>query len=357
MDTKVVRTPQGGLRVPAFLTRTGVFVYHRADGSPVREYRPAEEVFHADALASLADAPVTDLHPSRPVTADTYRQVAAGHVAGAPRADEDKVAATLVIQDKVLITAIERRDRTEVSCGYVCDVDDTPGVSPAGESYDRVQRNIRYNHVAIVPRGRAGSEVALRLDSDDNIADDTDSQEQHVIKIDGIDYPLSTDAERQAAVQAFARFQARVDALVAERDSAKGRADAADAALVAAKAAAAPEAIEAAVTARLALRADAAKVLGPDVDLSGKSPREIREAVVAKALPAIKLDGASDAYLEGLYAAALVQGAPREDSVSAVRKVVESAPSPESKNDAASARERMIKRSQEAHLAPLAVTK
>ena len=53
------RTPQGFLRVNARLTKTGVFTYDNG-----REYRSDEVVFHADTLASLRGAPVTDLHPS-----------------------------------------------------------------------------------------------------------------------------------------------------------------------------------------------------------------------------------------------------------------------------------------------------
>src|SRR5678816_1356476 len=61
---KLEKTPTGGVRVPARVTRTGVFPYMRADGSIQREYRPASEVFKADSLASLADAAVTVEHPT-----------------------------------------------------------------------------------------------------------------------------------------------------------------------------------------------------------------------------------------------------------------------------------------------------
>ena len=39
----VERTPQGGIRVPAFLSRTGIQEYAREDGSIQREWRPEEE--------------------------------------------------------------------------------------------------------------------------------------------------------------------------------------------------------------------------------------------------------------------------------------------------------------------------
>ena len=76
----VVRTPQGGLRVPAAVTRTGVFRYVDVNGREVREYRPADEVFAPESLATLRGAPVTDLHPTEPVTAATWSALAKGHV-------------------------------------------------------------------------------------------------------------------------------------------------------------------------------------------------------------------------------------------------------------------------------------
>ena len=57
------RTTQGGLIIPAALTRTGVFTYYRDDGTPVRELRHPDEVFSAKSLATLRSAPITIGHP------------------------------------------------------------------------------------------------------------------------------------------------------------------------------------------------------------------------------------------------------------------------------------------------------
>lgn len=55
--------------------------------------------------------------------------------------------------------AIEGGEK-ELSAGYFHDVDWTPGVF-AGQPYDAAQRNIRANHLALVPRGRMGPGVAV----------------------------------------------------------------------------------------------------------------------------------------------------------------------------------------------------
>jgi len=164
----VKKTSQGFLRAPARVTRTGVLTYHRADGTAVRELRRPENVFAADSLATLADAPVTDLHPRDMLSPSNAKQLAVGHVSGASaRADAGKfVEAQLVITDAAMIAAIEAGDRSEVSCGYTCDLVHGAGVFQ-GEHYDAEQTNIVYNHLGLGPRnwGRAGAEVALRLDS------------------------------------------------------------------------------------------------------------------------------------------------------------------------------------------------
>jgi hypothetical protein len=55
---KVEETEQGGVRMPAALTRVGVFRYRDAQGREWGELRPPEEVFAPASLATLRDAPV-----------------------------------------------------------------------------------------------------------------------------------------------------------------------------------------------------------------------------------------------------------------------------------------------------------
>lgn len=157
------RLPDGRLRVDAHLTRTGVFVYRLADGTERREYRPPEEVFHADALDSFAMVPVTDDHPAGLVTAKNARDVAIGWTGETIRRDGDHVAAAMMFADDRAIAKVDRGKR-ELSCGYTCDLEETSGVSPEGERYDVIQRNIRGNHVALVDMGRAGPTARLRMD-------------------------------------------------------------------------------------------------------------------------------------------------------------------------------------------------
>ncbi len=167
------RTPQGGIAVPAALTRTGIFVYRKADGSTIRELRHPEEVFQADSLASLAHAPLTIGHVAQ-INPDNWQKHSVGHVAGEAKQDGRLVTAEVRIQHGDAVKQVESGDLKELSCGYDVELDPTPGMWN-GERYDAVQRKPRYNHVALLPEGsgRAGPEVSLRTDSAFTLLEDT----------------------------------------------------------------------------------------------------------------------------------------------------------------------------------------
>ena len=172
--SRVKQTPQGFLTVAGRLTRVGVLDYYRADGSMYRELRHPEDVFDADSLSSLELAPVTDLHGGM-VSPDNVQALAVGLVGPDVEGGRDGpyVTGSATIQRADAIKAVLKGDRTELSPGYRCEVQDGTGEwdgSAFGlgvQKFDGRQRKIKYNHLAIGPRdwGRSGPEVALRLDS------------------------------------------------------------------------------------------------------------------------------------------------------------------------------------------------
>jgi len=327
---KAERTPQGGLRIPARLTRTGIFTYRRADGTVTRELRPADEVFRADSLATLRHAPVTDLHPPEGVVApDNWRARAAGHVSEGVRQDGDFVTGDLIVQDAALMTAVERGERREISCGYRCRLDATPGTYQ-GQPYDIVQRDIQYNHAALLPRGagRAGRDVSLRLDAGDAVqlnCPEPTGPEKHArndsmktIRIDGIDYPVEGPTLEQALSKALADRDARLDALTKELAAAKSAGDATQARLdssekelgeVKTKLAEAgdPKRLDAIAAERATLLANARRLGGDVLKLDGLGEREIMNAALSAIDPELKLDGKSDDYVRARFDAELAR--------------------------------------------------
>ena len=257
-------TDEGYLRVWCRAARTGTQLYRRADGSQVREYRPPEEVSNPDSLTTFGMKPATWGHPPVLLDAANTKQYQVGYSGSQVRYNDGFVEVALVITDLDAIEKIKRKDATEVSAGYKVDFDPTPGLTPEGEEYAGVQRNIRVNHIAIVPRGRAGPEVRLlmdRMDAADAISIDPDlirdsesalqpcttaSPAMATVKLDGLEIDLP--AEAASAVQSFARDMERqlksvtterdeltkkldaqqeeIDALAYDKEAAEGRADA-----------------------------------------------------------------------------------------------------------------------------------
>ncbi len=166
-----VITPEGFLKADAFLTRAGIFEYPMPRGQ-LRELRSDREVFDEASLETLKMKPVTDDHPVKDghrilVTPENVREFTFGHVGEKFSRVDSKLRASVMITDGRLIKSVQG-GRSQLSCGYICDLVFEGGEFD-GKRYDAQQRHIRYNHVAVVADGRAGPEVAMRVDSADGV--------------------------------------------------------------------------------------------------------------------------------------------------------------------------------------------
>ena len=160
------KTPEGYLVCQdCILARTGKQEYLMSEIYPqyngvdeiIQVNRKAEQVFDPLTLASFEDKPVTVEHPEVNVNASNYNELAVGHTRNIRKSTaegQDVMIGDLVITDAEIIKDIENGIRTELSCGYDCDI--TEGDNPE-------QINIRGNHVALCEQGRAG--IARIIDS------------------------------------------------------------------------------------------------------------------------------------------------------------------------------------------------
>ena len=144
--------------VPIARTGTQQYLAHelQLEGDPERVIeveRREEDVFEDAAMASFEGKPVTDGHPPENVGPENFAAYARGHVQNVRR-EGGHLVADLYINDPVLASEVQNRVKREVSCGYLCRYE------PNGARYR--QTHIRGNHVAVVPRGRAGHEVAIK---------------------------------------------------------------------------------------------------------------------------------------------------------------------------------------------------
>lgn len=176
IDATRRKSADGYVGVRARSARAGIYDYLGREVDPegktfkadqvVKVYRPADEVFAADSLGSFIARPITNDHPAVAVTADNWREHARGTVMRAVP-DGEFVGFDLAFLDAGIIADLDSGKR-ELSNGYSCDLAIEAGTSPDGQTYDAVQRKIRGNHVALVDRGRAGSQCRV---TDKSISD------------------------------------------------------------------------------------------------------------------------------------------------------------------------------------------
>lgn len=273
------RTGDGYLVAEAKAVRAGIQLYTgaevgREDLDVVRVYRPPEEVFADASLQSASHAPVTLDHPDADVTAENWKDLAVGEVSTLARKDGEWVQFPLILKDASAIRAVEAGKR-ELSAGYTCVLDWTPGVTEAGEDYDVRQTQIRFNHVALVDRARAGAEARIGdgwgvspiPEKSDATPLEENSMTLKTVTVDGVPIEVSDQA---AAV--IADLQRRVAGPALER-----------------------------LVADRAILIVAARTIVRDIRTEGLSDNDIRKAAVAARLGDAAVAGRTPAYIEARF--------------------------------------------------------
>ena len=327
------RTTEGFVTFDAWATRIGVFNYMTKDGTVRRELRLPEHVFDPKSMETLASKPVTDEHPPELLTAETAARHTRGWTGERVRRDGDKLAATATIIDAQLAGKVIRGEAVQVSCGYACDLVVQSG-EWRGEEYDAIQTNIKYNHLAVVPRGRAGPEVKLRTDSD---APEGGGRTMTKVNIDGVEIEVSEAAaiaikghmdarktkqqqmqeEMDAKKAALDKLQAEYDGMKASLDKMQAKCDAAEDKVKELEAARQDAAsLQALVDARIKL-VERAKALAPDAKFDGLTDIQVMTVALEAAVPGVKLDGKSADYVEARFDAAL-GSAPAQNPAAAI---------------------------------------
>lgn len=342
MIESFTQTSEGFLKGRACVTNIGVFPYRLADGSIEYELRHPEDVFEQASMDSLRMKPVTNEHPKEAVTADNIKLFQVGNLGDNPfNGDNIHLTIDMIVQDAGTIEDILRGKR-ELSCGYTADIIDESGVW-LGMPYTKRQKNIRYNHVAVVDNARAGEAARIKLDSGEGVlvtvfekaalaVDNKSKQEDRMadnmktIQLDAVDYQAE-----QAVIDAYKSEKTRADSfagelevtkskistLEAERDSAKEKLDAVEVKIAELEKNHLDEAeISKRVTARLDLVL-LAKEAGVEVADSA-SDLEIKKAIVVAKSPKLNLDGKDETYIS------VRLDCIREDMVTAKEKLADS---------------------------------
>lgn len=308
-----METPEGYLTVNVPITRPGVFPYQRQDGTVQMEAKLPDEIFSDRTIRSARSKPVTDGHPNEPVTIDNYQTYAKGMSHTDSRVEDFKLYISLTVTDKPLIEKIHE-GYNEISIGFLSDVVVESGTYN-GDQYEYVQRNVEINHIAIVEKGRAGPEVAIRADSDAWQVND-DKKGGHTMpkyKIDGKEFELDpvvkSHVEKLEAQLESAQTKAgTVDALQGRYDALETKLNKAEKDLEDEKAKqVSADELDKHVEARVQLIGAAKPLLGDSFEFTGKTDREIKEAVISTTKQDFKGDGKSDDYINAFFDATVEQ--------------------------------------------------
>jgi hypothetical protein len=168
-DAAQVRyTGDGYMTAMPRVARTGIQLYYGSElgltGQDAKKvmkvYRSPDEVFHTDAMQSFAHRPFTDDHPPVQVTADNWKQYATGQSGAEVVRDGEFIRVAMVLMDGKAIAKF-KDGKAEISMGYDCEIDFTPGTTPDGHAYDAAQKRPRGNHYAVVDAARGGAQLRI----------------------------------------------------------------------------------------------------------------------------------------------------------------------------------------------------
>lgn len=333
----VKRTKEGYLVATARVARTGVQHYLaselgdvaiKAGFKPddiVRVNRPESEVFSSDSLNTITRLPVTVDHPAEEVTADNWASLAVGDVGDAYAKDGEWVVVNPMLKDSRGIEAASSTHK-EISMGYRAEIVASKDKAIA----DFEQRNIRYNHLALVERGRAGSDARIgdswgatpvydagfigkgSIEPQPGGKPITQSSKGGHNMSDALktvvlgDKAVKVPAEDVAAIEQFKADSAKALA-DAESEHEKALADKdAELAKLQARLDDAESKIlsDADIDKRVSDRADLvalAKSIAPNVKTQGLSDADIRKAVVTAKLGDAVIEGRSEAYIDARF--------------------------------------------------------
>ncbi|WP_059140734.1 DUF2213 domain-containing protein [Paenilisteria newyorkensis] len=310
-DSNLTETAEGYLTVRAPVTKPGVFPYMRGDGGVSMEVKLPDELFSEGVLQSMNAKPVTDDHPTELVTSANYSKYSKGMTHTDSAVSDNKLFVSFTITDSETIQKVKNGKR-ELSLGFSADIKDESGTYD-GIKYDSVQRNMKINHLAIVDKGRVGSEAAIRGDSAAFMVDATDINKQGgnnnmaKLVLDSKEYEVDSVVKSridtlEAQLSAEKVKSGSIDTITGERDGYKAKLETAEAELTTLKDSALTlDKVEEIAEARVAMINTAQNFLGDSFDFKGKSEQAIKEAVIQTADSTFKADGKSADYVNAYY--------------------------------------------------------
>lgn len=339
------RTEEGYLVATARVARTGVQQYLASElgdvaikagfkpDDVVRVMRHPDEVFHEDSLKTITRLPVTINHPVEDVNSDNWSKLSVGDVGDAYSKESDWIVVNPMIKDAAAIGAAETTHR-EISMGYRAEIVTASDKSIA----DFEQKNIRYNHLALVPKGRAGRDARIGDNWGVSPVNDNEPYQPgtvptttkdtggHMTKTvilgdAAVTVPvadaIAIEAFKTSSAKALADAKSAHEEAMAEKDAEleklQAQLDDAKSKILS----------DADIDAKAAARADliaTAKKIAPAAEIAGLSDAAIRKAVVTARLGDAAIADKSDAYVDARFDILAEDAAPTDPVKDAIIK-------------------------------------
>jgi hypothetical protein len=314
---KSEKTEEGYLRVWMTVSRTGDLVYRNDDGSQRTEFVSPQTLFDQDSLNTAWGKPITHNHPRKDdryilIDSSNTRDYQRGMTQQSMVVNDNFLTVVGVITDGELIRKVESGEN-QVSAGYKASI-----VDRGDGKYEQINR--RYNHFAVLPKGRAGEEVRVHLDcfrtDIDNTIEEINQGESMTVTVhlDGIGYQVEPNIASAIALEKK-RLDGEVSNLKAEFEGklkeAQTKLDKAEGELEATKIKLDEALKQDSLSEEISARMDVWAEVLPSIKTKdatfktdyGLKVADIKRAYLAKVHNRTDLAEKSDAFIEGLYEA------------------------------------------------------
>lgn len=306
----------GFLKGKAIVTRCGIFQYMNPDGTIRNELRHPDDVLDAISLESMKMLPVTNDHPQdKLVTVENSRRLAMGYTGEMIEHDGNNILTNFVITDAELINQITKNGKNQLSLGYQTDLIEEMG-EWQGTPYTMRQKNIRYNHLAVVNRARAGELAKIALDSQDAFEIDIIEKEAQrpmkTIVIDNMEMEVdekvadsfeklrkdlkNLEDEKKRIMDEIEMIKKKLDKTEGERDSYKEKAKESETKKDS-------DEFERRVRERIQLVNQASKLVDSETSkrFDSMSDLDVMKNVISFKSKSVKLDDATSEYIKARY--------------------------------------------------------
>ncbi len=302
----VSRTEEGYLKGEATVSRTGVFRYINPDGTERLELRHPDDILLPESLDTLKSIPITVDHPRVLVNSSNINNLAVGMTGETIKLDGEEIRISLAITHPEGLKAIDKGKR-ELSMGYTLELIREDGVYN-GERYTHRQKNVKYNHLAIVEKARAGRCARINTDGVIEIIIHEDNMEEVKTLQKRIDTLEEEKNELQKQAKIQTETQVRQDEYLngliyqLKEENKKLKEQRTD------------ELIAIEAKKRVKLLNKVSKFINLDAVID-KSECEIMELVIKASNPNINLDGRADDYIQGIFDMLLEQKASESNAI------------------------------------------